>query len=139
MRPAAPRFLRTSGQYAATDVNCPGQIATVFVAFAWMGRIFMPSSAGNDKNDPPPATAFSTPARKVATTSHTHCQLTVPATLEKCMKRILFERSACAETADTREPASLPPSSVIEPKLGPQRRDLCARHPGNKPNSRLYK
>ena len=49
-------------------------MATVFVALACTGRIPMPSSAGNDRNDPPPATAFSTPAKKAATTSHTQRQ-----------------------------------------------------------------
>ena len=74
---AARRFLRTSGQYAATEVSWPGQMATVFVALACTGSMFMPSSAGNDRNDPPPATAFSTPARNAAITSHTQCQLMV--------------------------------------------------------------
>ena len=59
------------------EVNCPGQRATVLVALACTGSMFMPSRAGNDRNEPPPATAFSTPARNAATTSQTQCQSTV--------------------------------------------------------------
>src|ERR1035441_2430269 len=47
--------------------------------------------AGNERNEPPPATAFSTPARKVATTSHTQCQSRLEGRPKACMKRILFE------------------------------------------------
>src|SRR6516162_1290802 len=80
MRPATimgtrrRRFLRTSSRYAATDVTCPGQSATVLVALACTGRIPVPSSAGKDRKEPPPATAFSTPARKAAITSQIQCQ-----------------------------------------------------------------
>ncbi len=56
----------------------------------------MLSMAGKDRNDPPPATAFNTPAKNVATTSQTQCQSIVcqsiaAANPQKCMKRIVFE------------------------------------------------
>src|SRR3954463_2957761 len=53
------------------EVTWPGQRATVFVALAWTGRIPVPSRAGKDRKEPPPATALSTPARKAATISQT--------------------------------------------------------------------
>src|ERR1700722_730609 len=117
---ASPLFLRTSGQYAATEVNCPGQIATVFVALACTGSIFMLSMAGKDRNDPPPATAFKTPARKVATTSHTQCQSIacqskVAANPQKCMKRIVFEPTGLKLFADSR-PAVRKASHLINSK-----------------------
>src|SRR5215472_1151061 len=59
------------------EVTCPGQRATVLVALACTGGIPVPSSAGNDRNEPPPATAFSTPARKAAMASQIQCQLVV--------------------------------------------------------------
>ena len=79
MSHAIVQFLRTSWRYAAIEVNCPGQMATVLVALACTGRIPVPSSAGKERNEPPPATAFSTPARKAAATSQTQCQLMVAA------------------------------------------------------------
>jgi hypothetical protein len=39
-----------------------------------MGRIFIPSMAGKSKNEPPPATAFSIPARKEAAESQSQRQ-----------------------------------------------------------------
>jgi hypothetical protein len=41
----------------------------VFVAFAWIGATPIDNMAGNEINEPPPAIAFITPARKEATTS----------------------------------------------------------------------
>ncbi|MCU1226338.1 MAG: hypothetical protein JWQ42_4431 [Edaphobacter sp.] len=60
-----------SSRNAATEVNCPGHKATVFVAFAWIGSTPTASIAGNERNDPPPAIAFITPAINEATTNHT--------------------------------------------------------------------
>ena len=77
------------------EVSWPGQIATVLVAFACTGRIFMPKKAGKDKNEPPPATAFSTPARNAATTSQTQCQLTVASQPERCIMRSNCRVNAC--------------------------------------------
>ena len=57
------------------EVNCPGQRATVLVAFAWMGRTPTPMIAGNDKKEPPPAIAFKTPARNEAITSQLCCHI----------------------------------------------------------------
>ena len=57
------------------EVSWPGQRATVLVALACTGGMFIPSNAGKERNDPPPATAFNTPARNAATTSQTQCQL----------------------------------------------------------------
>src|ERR1035437_1829676 len=57
------------------DVSWPGHSATVLVALAWTGSIPVPSMAGKDKNEPPPATALSTPARNAATISHAHDQV----------------------------------------------------------------
>ena len=54
---------------AATEVNCPGHSATVFVAFAWIGAIPIDNITGNEINDPPPAIAFITPAINEAMTS----------------------------------------------------------------------
>jgi hypothetical protein len=59
------------------EVNCPGQRATVLVAFAWIGRTPTPSNAGNDKKEPPPAMALRAPARKQAMTSQTCCQCAI--------------------------------------------------------------
>src|SRR5580692_9255357 len=79
-RPAKPnvtarrRFLRMSFQYAAMEVSWPGHRATVLVALAWTGNIFMLSMAGKRRKEPPPATALSTPARKAATVSQNQCQ-----------------------------------------------------------------
>jgi hypothetical protein len=39
-----------------------------------MGEIPIFIIAGKDKNDPPPATAFSSPAKKEATVSQIQCQ-----------------------------------------------------------------
>ena len=47
-------------------VNWPGQSATVFVAFALTGGMPNATSAGKEKNEPPPATALSAPAQKAA-------------------------------------------------------------------------
>src|SRR5271155_1473089 len=52
------------------DANCPGHRATVLVAFAGIGRIPVPNSAGKERNDPPPAIAFSAPAKREAISSH---------------------------------------------------------------------
>ena len=67
------RSLRRSPRNAATEVNCPGHNATVFVAFACIGATPMASIAGNETNDPPPAIAFITPARNEAATNQTYC------------------------------------------------------------------
>ena len=56
------------------DVSWPGHRATVLVALACTGSIFMLNMAGKERNEPPPATAFSTPARKAATLSQSQCQ-----------------------------------------------------------------
>ena len=58
--------------------------------------------AGNERNEPPPATAFNMPARKVAITNQTQCQLTVTATPERCMKRIVLHWAGCAGSLDTK-------------------------------------
>src|ERR1700735_1842822 len=55
------------------DVSWPGHKATVFVALAAIGRTPAPRIAGNERNDPPPATAFRAPARNDAITSHARC------------------------------------------------------------------
>src|ERR1700722_4618875 len=55
------------------DVNCPGQRATVLVAFAWIGKTLTPSRAGKERKEPPPAMAFRAPARKEARISHACC------------------------------------------------------------------
>ena len=47
-------------------VNWPGQSATVFVSFALTGGMPNATSAGKEKNEPPPATALSAPAQKAA-------------------------------------------------------------------------
>ena len=65
------RSRRRSFRSAATEVNWPGQRATVFVAFAWMGATPIDNIAGNEMNEPPPAMAFITPAMNEATTSQT--------------------------------------------------------------------
>src|SRR5271170_1457861 len=52
------------------DANCPGHRATVLVALAGIGRIPVPNRAGKERNDPPPAIAFSAPASKEAISSH---------------------------------------------------------------------
>ncbi len=62
-RPGQPQIPAQISRYAATEVSWPGHRATVLVALAWTGSIFMPSMAGNTRNDPPPATAFSMPPR----------------------------------------------------------------------------
>src|ERR1700722_412616 len=59
------------------EVNCPGQRATVLVAFAWIGRTPTPSSAGNERKEPPPATALRAPARKEPITSQMCCQCAI--------------------------------------------------------------
>lgn len=51
-------------------------MATVLVALAWTGKTPMPSMAGKDKSEPPPATALRAPARNPATISQTHRQST---------------------------------------------------------------
>ncbi len=61
-------------RYAAIDVSCPGHSATVLVALACTGIMPMPIIAGKTRNDPPPATAFSSPPRKAAVTSHAQRQ-----------------------------------------------------------------
>ena len=79
-KPASPmgqarcRLRPMSCRYAAMDVSWPGQMATVLVALACTGSIFMLSMAGNRRKDPPPATAFNTPARNAATVSQSQCQ-----------------------------------------------------------------
>ena len=60
---------RTSLRSVASEVNCPGHRATVFVALACTGGTPIPSIAGNERKDPPPAIAFITPAIVEATTS----------------------------------------------------------------------
>jgi hypothetical protein len=52
----------TSSRSVASDVNCPGHNATVFVALACTGGTPIPSIAGNEMKLPPPAIAFITPA-----------------------------------------------------------------------------
>jgi len=56
------------------EVSWPGHNATVLVALAWMGETPMLIMAGKDRKEPPPATAFSRPARKAATVSQSQCQ-----------------------------------------------------------------
>jgi hypothetical protein len=64
------------------DVNCPGQRATVFVAFAWIGSTPTPSRAGNERKEPPPAMAFRAPARKEARMSHACCSFALSVDLQ---------------------------------------------------------
>jgi hypothetical protein len=54
-----------------------------------MGEIFMFIIAGKDKKEPPPATAFSKPARKEATVSQSQRQFKSGRRLERCIDFIL--------------------------------------------------
>jgi hypothetical protein len=54
-----------------------------------MGEIFMLIIAGKDRKEPPPATAFSKPARKEATVSQSQRQFKSGKRLERCIDFIL--------------------------------------------------
>jgi hypothetical protein len=55
-----------------------------------MGEMFMLSIAGKDRKEPPPATAFSKPARKAATVSQSQRQFKSGKRPERCIVFILI-------------------------------------------------
>jgi hypothetical protein len=63
------RSLCRSRRSVASEVSCPGHSASVLVALACTGGTPMPSIAGKEMKEPPPAMAFITPAMSDATTS----------------------------------------------------------------------
>ena len=74
-----PSFrVRSSRRKANTEASSPGHMATTFVALAVIGSRRAPSSAGKDRNEPPPAIAFMAPATSAAVAgTMKRCQMSI--------------------------------------------------------------